>query len=54
VGEVQRTLNQKFGSKPFRTVDFALRFIIIIESMNLDTKSTVLEGFEPNFLFKVL
>jgi hypothetical protein len=34
VGEVQRRLNQKVGLKPSGTVDFAFRFVIIIESMN--------------------
>jgi hypothetical protein len=34
VREVQRPLNQKVGSKLSGTVDFALRFVIIIGSMN--------------------
>jgi hypothetical protein len=34
--EVQIPLNQEVGSKPSRAVDFASRFIIIIESMNLE------------------
>jgi hypothetical protein len=34
VGEVQNPLNQKLGSKPLRAVDFASRFVIIIESTN--------------------
>jgi hypothetical protein len=48
-GEVQIPLNQKLGSKPLRAVDFTLRFIIIIESTNLDAKLTALKDFEPNF-----
>jgi hypothetical protein len=56
-GEFQSTLNQKISSKPSRIVDFISRFVMIIESMNLDlnfikstnldAKSTVLESFEP-------
>jgi hypothetical protein len=38
VGEVQNTLNQKVDSKPSRTVDFASRFVMIIESMNFKLK----------------
>jgi hypothetical protein len=38
VWEVQNYLNQKVGSKPFRAVDFASRFIMIIESMNYELK----------------
>jgi hypothetical protein len=60
VGEIQIPLNQKAGSKFSRTIDFASRFVMIIESMNfkfienanLDAKSTALEGFEPTFWFK--
>jgi hypothetical protein len=47
------------GSRLSRAVDFASRFVIIIESMNfeldfiestnLDVKSTALENFEPTF-----
>jgi hypothetical protein len=33
-GEVQRVLNQKVSSKFFEAVDFASRFVIIIESIN--------------------
>jgi hypothetical protein len=32
--EIQRALNQKFGLKPSEAVDFVLRFVIIIKSMN--------------------
>jgi hypothetical protein len=59
VGEIQSTLNQKNGSKPFRAVDFASRFIMIIENMNfklrhykstnLNVKSTILKDFESIF-----
>jgi hypothetical protein len=34
VRELQRVLNQKVGLKFSRTVNFASRFIIIIESIN--------------------
>jgi hypothetical protein len=33
---IQSPLNQKLDSKSFRVVDFASRFIIIIESMNFE------------------
>jgi hypothetical protein len=36
VEEVQSPLNQKLGSKSLITVDFTLRFIIIIESTNFE------------------
>jgi hypothetical protein len=29
-GEVQRALNQKVGSKPSRAIDFASRFVLLI------------------------
>jgi hypothetical protein len=38
VGEVQNTLNKKIGSKPLRTVDFASRFVMIVENMNFELK----------------
>jgi hypothetical protein len=38
VGEVQRSLNQKVGSKSSGTVDFTLRFVIITESTNFKLK----------------
>jgi hypothetical protein len=37
-GEVQSFLNQKLGLKSLRAVNFASRFIIIIESMNFEFK----------------
>jgi hypothetical protein len=63
VGEVQRPLNQKLGSKPLRAIDFVLRFVLSIKSKfkkfilsivitNLDVKSMALKGFELNFWFK--
>jgi hypothetical protein len=52
-------LNQKVGLKFFEAVDFELRFVIIIESMNFylkfikntnfDVKSTALKNFKPTF-----
>jgi hypothetical protein len=57
--EIQRFLNQKVSSKFPGIVDFASRFIIIIESMNfkfriyknmnLDAKSTASQNFESTF-----
>jgi hypothetical protein len=38
VGEVQSTLNQKMGLKSSRIVDFASRFVMIIESVNFKLK----------------
>jgi hypothetical protein len=49
-----KVLNQKVGLKPSETIDFASRFIIIIESTNLDAKSTAPEDFKPIFWFKSL
>jgi hypothetical protein len=50
-------LNQKVGSKSTGVVDFALRFvflmnfkfIFLIIIMNLDAKSTAPKSFEPIF-----
>jgi hypothetical protein len=36
VREVQSLLNKKLGSKSLRAVDFASRFVIIIESTNFE------------------
>jgi hypothetical protein len=57
-------LNQKVDSKLSGAVNFALRFVIIIENkilnfkfikiMNLDVKLTAPENFEPTFWFKPL
>jgi hypothetical protein len=57
VGEIQRDLNQKVGSKLSGAVDFTSRFVIIIESMNfkfikstnLDAKSTAPKDFKLIF-----
>jgi hypothetical protein len=38
VGEIQRSLNQKVGSKLSGAVNFASRFVMIIESINLKFK----------------
>jgi hypothetical protein len=38
VGEVQKDLNQKIDSKPSGVIDFASRFVIIIESTNFKFK----------------
>jgi hypothetical protein len=37
-GEVQSTLNKKNSSKSFITVDFASRFVMIIENMNFELR----------------
>jgi hypothetical protein len=46
VGEVERFLNKKVGSKPSGVIDFASRFVLLINSKfkiitNLDAKSTL-------------
>jgi hypothetical protein len=38
VGEIQSTLNKKIDSKSSKIVNFVLRFVIIIESMNFELR----------------
>jgi hypothetical protein len=38
VEEVQNPLNQKMGSMSSTAVDFVLRFVMIIESMNFELR----------------
>jgi hypothetical protein len=54
-------VNQKIGSKPLSSIDFASRFVKKerktlkkLKNMNLNAKSTDEKGFEPIFEFKAL